>query len=114
VLQVAHWFNPLVWVAFHTLRIDQEAACDAYILSRIKKVTPADYAHTIISLLESFCQNRGLPALAGIVENKSQMSLFTSFSFVIRFLNNIKDRIQVFGFHNSHRVSTGLVFQLLI
>jgi bla regulator protein BlaR1 len=71
VLQVVHWFNPLVWFAFHNLRIDQEVACDAYLLSRIKKVTPADYAHTIISLLERFCQNRPLPALAGIIENKS-------------------------------------------
>ena len=29
VLQVVYWFNPLVWFAFHHLRIDQEAACDA-------------------------------------------------------------------------------------
>jgi TonB family protein len=73
VLQVIHWFNPFVWLAFHNLRIDQEAACDAYILSKIKKVTPADYAHTIISLLERFCQNRSLPSLAGIIENKAQI-----------------------------------------
>src|SRR6266850_3116518 len=28
-LQIVHWFNPLVWVAFHRLRVDRELACDA-------------------------------------------------------------------------------------
>ena len=34
VLQAIHWFNPLVWYAFYQMRVDQEAACDAYVLSR--------------------------------------------------------------------------------
>lgn len=73
VLQIVHWFNPFVWYAFHHLRVDQEAACDAYVLSRIKQIQPADYANTIIRLLESFIQNRQLPSLVGIMENKSQI-----------------------------------------
>jgi beta-lactamase regulating signal transducer with metallopeptidase domain/tetratricopeptide (TPR) repeat protein len=73
VLQIVHWFNPFVWYAFHHLRVDQEAACDAYVLSRIKQIQPADYANTIVSLLESFIQNRQLPSLVGIMENKSQI-----------------------------------------
>jgi bla regulator protein BlaR1 len=32
-LQTVHWFNPLVWVAFHRLRADRELACDALALS---------------------------------------------------------------------------------
>jgi beta-lactamase regulating signal transducer with metallopeptidase domain/tetratricopeptide (TPR) repeat protein len=73
VLQIIHWFNPFVWYAFHHLRVDQEAACDAYVLSRTKQIQPADYANTIVSLLESFIQNRQLPSLVGIMENKSQI-----------------------------------------
>jgi len=73
VLQIVHWFNPFVWYAFHHLRVDQEAACDAYVLSRIKEIQPADYANTIVSLLERFIQNRQLPSLVGIIENKSQI-----------------------------------------
>ena len=73
VLQIVHWFNPFVWYAFHHLRIDQEAACDAYLLTRIKKVKPADYAFSIVSLLERFIQNRRLPSLVGIIENRSQI-----------------------------------------
>lgn len=72
-LQVIHWFNPFVWYAFHHMRIDQEVARDAYVLSRINQVNPADYANTIVDLLERFTQNRQLPSLAGIIENKSQI-----------------------------------------
>ncbi len=28
ILQVLHWFNPLVWFAFHRMRADRELACD--------------------------------------------------------------------------------------
>lgn len=73
LFQVVYWFNPLVWYAFHHLRADQEAACDAYVLSRIKQAQPTDYARTIVNLLERFVQNRQLPSLAGIIENKSQI-----------------------------------------
>ncbi len=73
LFQVIYWFNPLVWYAFHYLRADQEAACDAYVLSKIKKAQPTDYARTIVNLLERFVQNRQLPSLAGIIENKSQI-----------------------------------------
>ncbi len=72
-LQTVHWFNPLVWYAFYQMRVDQEAACDAYVLSRFKNDQSPDYANTIVGLLESFCQNRQLPALVGILENKSQI-----------------------------------------
>ena len=73
LLQAVHWFNPFVWYGFHLMRIDQEIACDTYVLSRIKQVNPTDYANTIVRLLDRFIQNRQLPSLAGIIENKSQI-----------------------------------------
>ncbi|MHC4604001.1 MAG: M56 family metallopeptidase, partial [Planctomycetota bacterium] len=33
VLQVLHWFNPLVWLAFAQMRADRELACDSLVLS---------------------------------------------------------------------------------
>ena len=73
MLQVFHWFNPLVWFAFYQMRIDQESACDASVLARIRNNQTKDYAGTIIGFLERFCQNQQLPAMAGIIENKSQI-----------------------------------------
>ena len=73
VLQVAYWFNPLVWIAFYQLRVDQESACDVSVLSRIRHNQSTEYAKAIVGFLEKFCQNCQLPSLAGILENKTQM-----------------------------------------
>ncbi len=73
IMQVIHWFNPLVWFAIYQMRVDQESACDASALSRIRYNQTAEYGQAIIGFLEKFCQNRQLPALAGIMESKSQM-----------------------------------------
>ncbi len=72
-LHILQWFNPLVWLAFYQMRIDQESACDSAVLSRINNNQTIDYASTIISFLESFCKTRKLPALVGILESQTQI-----------------------------------------
>ncbi len=88
MLQVFHWFNPLVWYAFYQMRIDQESACDASVLARIRNNQSKDYAGTIIGFLEKFCQNRQLPAMAGIIENKSQIK--RRIAMIISYKENTK------------------------
>jgi TonB family protein len=73
LFQVVHWFNPLVWFAFYQMRIDQESACDASVLSRLRHHQSVEYANAIVGFLERYCQNRQLPSMAGILENKTQM-----------------------------------------
>jgi bla regulator protein BlaR1 len=73
VLQAIHWFNPFVWCAFYQMRIDQEIACDAYVLSQLERDKSTHYAHTLVGLLECFHENRQLPSLAGILESKSRI-----------------------------------------
>ena len=53
-LQILHWFNPLVWLAFHRMRVDRELACDALALSYASAEESQPYGRTIIKLLESF------------------------------------------------------------
>jgi beta-lactamase regulating signal transducer with metallopeptidase domain len=72
-LQTLHWFNPLVWLAFHRLRTDRELACDALALSYARPGENESYGLTIIKLLERFGQSVWAPSLAGILENKQQM-----------------------------------------
>ncbi len=72
-IQIFQWFNPFVWLAFHQMRLDQESACDASVLSRIRCNQTIDYAGTIISFLENFYRNRRLPALVGILENQTHI-----------------------------------------
>jgi len=72
-LQILHWFNPLVWLAFHRMRVDRELACDALALSYAKEEENQPYGRTIIKLLEGFGCSAWAPSLAGTVENKNQM-----------------------------------------
>ena len=72
-LQILHWFNPLVWLAAHRMRVDRELACDALALSYGQADDNQRYGQTIIKLLESFGRSAWAPNLAGAVENKNQM-----------------------------------------
>ncbi len=73
LLQILHWFNPLVWYAFYRIRIERELACDRLALSSMTE-NPKDYGQTIVHLLEQFSQPRALPSLAGILEDKKQIT----------------------------------------
>ncbi len=72
-LQLVHWFNPLVWLAFHRLRADRELACDALALSSAQTGENEPYGLTVMKVLEGFAQTAGRPGVAGILENKQQM-----------------------------------------
>jgi beta-lactamase regulating signal transducer with metallopeptidase domain len=72
-LQIIHWFNPLVWLAFYRLRADRELACDALALSCAQTGENESYGLTIVKLLEEFAQPIRSPGLAGILENKQRM-----------------------------------------
>lgn len=73
LLQVLHWFNLLVWVAFYRMRSDRELACDALVLSRTESREPQAYGRTIVDLLDRFSRAQRLPGMAGILETKSQL-----------------------------------------
>jgi beta-lactamase regulating signal transducer with metallopeptidase domain len=55
------WFVPLVWVAYKNLLIEQEKACDCFVVSAGEK--PADYAAHIVDLVRF---SRGRVIRAGI------------------------------------------------
>ena len=84
VLQILHWFNPFVWLAFGRMRIDREQACDALVLAcRSLSYQPVlqggvqdekvRYGEIIIKLLTNITQTASLPSFVGILEGKSQM-----------------------------------------
>jgi beta-lactamase regulating signal transducer with metallopeptidase domain/Tol biopolymer transport system component len=73
LLQILHWFNPLVWVAFSRMRADRELACDAIALSHAKAGEHKSYGQAIIKLLEDFTPPAPVTGLVGILEDKRQM-----------------------------------------
>jgi Tol biopolymer transport system component/beta-lactamase regulating signal transducer with metallopeptidase domain len=73
LLQVLHWFNPLIWFALRRMRTDQELACDGLVLSTMETDEPPKYGRTIVNLFERFSQVSYVPSLAGILEDTSQL-----------------------------------------
>jgi beta-lactamase regulating signal transducer with metallopeptidase domain len=73
LLQIMHWFNPLMWIAFHRMRIDRELACDRLAISMMGPDEPPRYGQTIVNLVESFSQVSYVPSVAGILEDTSQI-----------------------------------------
>jgi beta-lactamase regulating signal transducer with metallopeptidase domain/Tol biopolymer transport system component len=86
LLQVLHWFNPLVWFAFYRMRADRELACDALVLTRTGQDKSREYGGAIIELVRSFSRSRPLPAMAGIIESKSQLK--RRIAMITEFKNN--------------------------
>ncbi len=73
LLQIAHWFNPLMWFAFGRMRADRELACDGLAISMMDADEPPRYGQTIVNILENFSQVQYVPSVAGILEDKSQI-----------------------------------------
>ena len=86
LLQVLHWFNPLIWFAFRRMRADQKMAADALALAAAGTEESRRYGQTILSLLERFSQPQYLPSLAGILENPSHIE--RRMIMIARFKNN--------------------------
>ena len=86
LLQILHWFNPLIWFAFYRMRTDRELACDALVLTRTGQEKSHEYGGAIVGLLRRFSRSRPLPAMAGIVENRSQLK--RRIAMIAQFRNN--------------------------
>ncbi|MCB2305546.1 phosphodiester glycosidase family protein [Clostridium estertheticum] len=73
VLQIIHWFNPIIWYSFYRMSNDKELACDALALSHVKCENYINYGKTIIKLLESYKKAPQVYGMSYIINNKSQI-----------------------------------------
>ena len=55
-----HWFNPLVWVAFHLAGQDMEMSCDEAVIRQLGQDIRGDYAASLLKL------STGKPAFSGM------------------------------------------------
>lgn len=51
LLLVVHWFNPVLWYAYHKMREDQELSCDHKAIAYVSDSEVKEYGYTIIKLL---------------------------------------------------------------
>jgi len=73
LLLAMHWFNPLLWYAYHKMREDQELACDAMALAKLPSEQSQAYAFTLIKLLEMVPSRSSLANTASISSGKKEM-----------------------------------------
>lgn len=73
IVLILHWFNPLVWLAVHRARQDQEIACDACALDRLSPQKNNAYGQTIIHVLEHFSGSPHQPGLAALSATHKQL-----------------------------------------
>jgi bla regulator protein BlaR1 len=84
ILQVIHWFNPLVWLGFRRMRSDREIACDEGALGLLSPSERTEYGRTLLLLQELLAAPSPLPSLAGVVEETS------TFTWRIKMIANFK------------------------
>lgn len=73
LVQILHWFNPIVWYAFYKMHEDCEIACDAYVLSQLKPVEYKKYGETIINLINTISKPYWVSTTIGMANNKSSI-----------------------------------------
>jgi beta-lactamase regulating signal transducer with metallopeptidase domain len=73
LLQILHWFNPILWYAFYKMREDQEIACDELALTCLNSSEVREYAGTIIRLVEVYSAQKTIPGLASVLRKKSEV-----------------------------------------
>jgi beta-lactamase regulating signal transducer with metallopeptidase domain/beta-lactamase class D len=66
------WFNPLFWLAWRTIRKEQERACDDLVLTH--GVKSSEYAEDMLEIAQSFCVSTSLPMQLNMARNSDMES----------------------------------------
>lgn len=73
LLLALHWFNPILWYAFRQMKVDQEVACDALVLTHLEQESHRSYALTLLKLLDTLPGRVRVAGAAGISSGKKEM-----------------------------------------
>ncbi len=97
VLNIVHWFNPLVWIVFALMRRDIEVQCDAHVFRGLPGAERADYAGTLLKLAGPVQTPKLAPALfiskanikrriVMIMKHRKKSALFTAAALLLTVL----------------------------
>ena len=84
ILQILHWFNPVIWYGFYRMKQDREVACDALALSFLNEGEYKNYGSVIINLLERVNKPLSRAAMISIIDDKANMKKRISMIAVFR------------------------------
>ena len=60
-----HWFNPLVWLAFHLSGKDMEMSCDEAVVRKIGNGVKKEYSNSLLTLATGSAKVKGVPLAFG-------------------------------------------------
>lgn len=69
ILQILHWFNPMVWIALRRLLTVREEVCDDLVLRRCFPGAARGYGLTLLRILEECAPRRLLPSFASVLDD---------------------------------------------
>lgn len=101
------WFDPLVWVAAHQMRVEREHACDDYVLR--DGTTPSLYAGELLEMVRSIgtpTHDRAAPAFAALAMARRS-------EFEGRMLAILDPRLDRHNLTKRSTVMTALIIALL-
>ncbi len=87
-----HWFNPLAWLGWRAMRRDQEAACDARVVSQHSAEERANYATVIASFAAGPAVALAAPMACPVLGDKSIIHRLRSLT-----MNDISPRRRLAG-----------------
>lgn len=73
LINILHWFNPVVWFACKRMRMDMEMACDALVLNHLDKSQRKNYGATLIEISEIPRTSPKALTTLGILENHTEL-----------------------------------------
>ena len=60
-----HWFNPLVWLAFHLSGKDMEMSCDEAVIRKVGNGVKKEYSNSLLALATGSFKIKGVPLAFG-------------------------------------------------
>lgn len=73
VLQLVHWFNPLIWVFFRKIREDMELATDEAAMQHMQAQDYLAYGRTLLTAVERFSVCRVAGGMLSMANHKSNI-----------------------------------------
>lgn len=90
LLNMVHWFNPLMWLAAHKIKEDRELVCDQQALTYVGSNEKRNYARTIVKILELFSESHFIQSASSIIQGRA-----SNMEWRLKFIKAIKRKSAV-------------------
>ena len=97
LLQIIHWFNPIIWYCFKRMRQDMEVAADEKVLTLLEPEEHKEYGKALLSIIENSSFPRLVPRLIGMVDDKKNIERRIKMIKMMGFFKNKRRTTLIIG-----------------